>query len=151
MARAVSSVVGVVLLVVLVVIGAGTMSLALSTQPADPAPMASFELAVDADTDSLSITHLGGEAIELAATTVQVEINGTDLSHQPPVPFFAATGFESGPTGPFNSASDDVWRPGETGTLALASTNDPGLTQNSTVTVRIIAGGTEIATLRAPA
>lgn len=145
MARAVSSVVGVVLLVALAVLGAGTLSLALSAEPAEPAPIASFELAVDTDTDRLSLTHRGGDPLDLSETTVRVEIDGEELASQPPIPFFAARGFESGPTGPFNAASDDVWRPGETGTVRLASTNDPELTQESTVTVRVYAEGTEIA------
>jgi len=151
MSRAVSSVVGVVLLVGLVVAGAGTLSLALATEPAEPAPMAGFELAVDADTDTLSLTHRGGEAIALTATTIRVEINGTALTHQPPIPFFAARGFESGPAGPLNSASDNVWHPGETGTVVLASTNEPTLTRDSTVTVRIITDETEIARLQTAA
>jgi FlaG/FlaF family flagellin (archaellin) len=148
MARAVSSVIGVVLLVALVVLGAGTMSLALAAEPADPAPIAAFELAVDADSDRLAITHRGGDALDLTATRIRIEVGDETLTHQPPVPFFAASGFESGPTGPFNSASDDTWQPGETGTLELASTNSPELTRNSTVTVRVYADGTEIATVR---
>ena len=151
MGRAVSSVVGVVLLVALVVLGAGTLSIALATDPVEPAPMASFELAVDADADQLSITHRGGDPLDLTEAAVQVTIDGRQLDHQPPIPFFAASGFESGPAGPFNSASNDIWRPGETGTIALASTNHPRLTQDSTVTVRIITDGTEIAKLTATA
>ncbi|WP_436901147.1 type IV pilin [Halovenus halobia] len=147
MGRAVSSVVGVILLISLVVVGAGTMSLALATEPPDPAPVSSFELAVDADTDELSITHRGGESIDLTEATIRITIDGKRVTHQPPVPFFAARGFESGPGGPFNSASDNTWRPGETGTLELASTNSPALTPDSIVTVRIITDGTEIARL----
>ena len=127
------------------------MSLALASEPADPAPMASLELAVDADADRLAVTHRGGDPLDLTATTLRVEVNGRSLTHQPPVPFFAASGFESGPAGPFNSASDDVWRPGETGTLVVASTNEPGIGPNSTVTVRVFSDGTEIATLSASA
>ncbi len=148
MGRAVSSVVGVVLLISLVLVGAGTISLVLATEPPGPTPMSSFELAVDADTDELSITHRGGESIDLTETRILVEFEGRRLVHQPPVPFFAARGFESGPGGPFNSASDNSWRPGETGTLELASTNSPALTPDSTVTVRIVTDGTEIARLR---
>ncbi len=148
MGRAVSSVVGIVLLVVLVVVGAGTLSLALAAEPPDPAPMSSFELAVNTTSGELSITHRGGESLDLTEIQILVEIDGTGLAHQPPVPFFAARGFESGPAGPFNSASDDIWRPGETGTLELASTNEPTLTSESTVTVRILTDGTEIARLR---
>lgn len=148
MGRAVSSVVGVVLLISLVVVGAGTISLVLATEPPGPTLMSSFELAVDADTDELSITHRGGDPIDLTETRILIQIDGTRLAHQPPVPFFAARGFETGPTGPFNRASNDIWRPGETGTLDLASTNSPALTPDSTVTVRIVTDGTEIARLR---
>jgi FlaG/FlaF family flagellin (archaellin) len=147
MGRATSSVVGIVLLVAITVIGAATVGLALDTTPTASPELASFELAADAETNSLSITHRGGDPIDLTETQLQVEIDGESLDTNPPIPFFAAKGFVSGPSGPFNRASPDTWRPGETGRVQIATTNDPQLRPDSTVTVRIISDGTEIAEL----
>jgi hypothetical protein len=72
---------------------------------------------------------------------VHVAVNGTRLAHQPPVPFFAATGFEPGPTGPFNSASDPEWGVGEVGTLTVAGTNGPAIRPGATVRVTVVSGG----------
>lgn len=147
MGRATSSVVGVVLLVAITVIGAATVGLAVGSAPSDSPELASFDLAADAKTDSLAITHRGGDPLDLTDSSFHVEIDGQSLDTDPPVPFFAAEGFVSGPSGPFNAASPNTWRPGETGRLQIASTNDPQLTPDSTVTVRIVTGGTVVAEL----
>lgn len=147
MDRATSSVVGVGLLVAITVIGAATVGLAVESAPAESPKLASFELVADAETDSLTITHRGGDPIDLTQATLRVEIDGQSLEADPPVPFFAAEGFVSGPSGPFNAASPNTWRPGETGRVQIASTNDPQMTASSTVTVQIITDGTVIAKL----
>lgn len=145
MERATSSVVGVALLVAITVVGAATVGLAVESTPNESPELASFELVADANTNSLSLTHQGGDPIDLTETTIHVEIDGQALETNPPVPFFAAAGFKSGPSGPFNIASPDTWRPGETGRVQVASTNNPQLSRGSTVTVQIVADGTEIA------
>lgn len=151
MDRAASSVVAVVLLVAITVIAATTVGLALGSPPETSPKMASFSLAVDAEVDSVSITHQGGDPVDLEETTLHVTVDGRRLDTDPPVPFFAASGFVSGPTGPFNTASSNTWRPGETGQFRIAGTNDPDVTPGSTVTVRIVTDGTEIAELTATA
>ena len=144
--RASSPVVGVVLLVAITVIAAATVGLAASATPPDPAPTTVVGVSVDAGAERISLTHEGGDPIDLAATEIKIAVDGEALAHQPPVPFFAATGFESGPTGPFNTASPDRWRSGETGSLTLASTNEPGIEPGSTVTVEIVGENRVIAT-----
>jgi flagellin-like protein len=139
--RAVSSVVGtVVLLGVVVVAGTAVFAAVPAGEPAT-VPTARLSLTAEAGTDRVALTHEGGDTLRAAALDVTVHVGGDPVTHQPPVPFFAATGFESGPTGPFNSAHDGQWRAGETAAFALASTNtrlDPG--DSVSVTVRTDAG-----------
>lgn len=151
MERATSSVVGIILLVSITVIGAATVGLAVESTPRASPELASFELAADAESNSLTLTHRGGDPINLTETTIHVDIDGRSLEANPPIPFFAAAGFESGPSGPFNAASPNTWRPGETGRVQIASTNDPQMSPGSTVTVRIVTDGTELAELTATA
>lgn len=152
MSRAVSSTVGVAALLAVTVaataaVGAGALGLA----PVEPAPRAAVELSVDADADRLILTLVAGEAVSVDAMTLHVTVDGTELAHQPPVPFFAATGFEPGPTGPFNVASDPTWSVGESASFALAGTNAPGIEQGSDVVVRVTVDGRTVAVVEAPA
>ncbi|MFB6070320.1 MAG: type IV pilin [Halanaeroarchaeum sp.] len=138
--RAVSPVVGTVLLVLvtlLVVAVAGSSVLGMTEDvPATRAPAA---LSVEADGGGrIAVTHDGGAPIDLASASVRVTVDGDPLAVQPPVPFFSTAGFEPGPTGPFNSASDPRWSVGETGSFTVAGTNDPDLTVGSTVVVEVI-------------
>jgi hypothetical protein len=80
-----------------------------------------------------------------------VRIDGEPLAKQPPVPFFAAAGFESGPTGPFNAATDGTWRAGQTAAIRIASTNSPQLSDGAVVTVRIYTEHYRLASVRATA
>jgi len=139
--RAVSSVVGTVALLGVVVVAATAVFAAVpDTEPAT-VPTARLSLTAEAGPDRVALTHEGGDTLAAAALDVTVRVDGEPLAHQPPVPFFAATGFESGPTGPFNSAHGGQWRAGETAAVVLASTNtqlDPG--DAVAVTVRTDAG-----------
>jgi len=143
--RGVSPVVGVVLLlVVTTVLAAGIGAFALGQRPPEPPPRASVGVAVDPATDSLTLAHRGGEPIPVADLRVRIAVDGEPLRHQPPVPFFAARGFESGPTGPLNPADEGVWRAGERSTLSLAGTNAPLIGPDSSVTVRLVVDGATI-------
>ena len=141
--RAVSSTVGVALLLVVTVVLAATVgSVALASVPDETTlstttaatPVA---LSVSAADDRLSFTHRAGRALDVDALTLHVTVDGTPLAHQPPVPFFSKTGFRPGPTGPFNAASDGRWSVGETATFRVASTNSPSLEPGARVTVRV--------------
>ncbi|WEL16387.1 MULTISPECIES: type IV pilin [unclassified Halorhabdus] len=136
--RAVSPVVGIVLVVALTVLLAATVgTMALGTTTPDPGATVQLSANADAASDAVALTHEGGDALDPAAIDVNIAIDGTDLTHQPPVPFFAATGFVSGPTGAFNSKTTGPWTAGETARLELASTNNPLLTDGATVTVTV--------------
>lgn len=137
MCRGVSPVVGVVLLVAVTIILSATLVAGVPGEPADPPPRASLALSADASTDTVELVHEGGDPVDVTALEVTVTVDGEELRHQPPVPFFAAFGFESGPTGPFNLASDGTFRAGETASFTVASTNDPPLDAGSSVTVRL--------------
>lgn len=63
------------------------------------------------------------------------------------MPFFSVRGFQSGPTGLFNSATDGEWRAGETGSFRVASTNDPELASGATVELGLYADDKQIAHL----
>jgi FlaG/FlaF family flagellin (archaellin) len=138
--RATSPVVGVALLVlVTAILAAGLGAAVLGTVPAEPPPQTRLSISVDGD--RLRVVHQAGDTLDVRRMEVHVAVNGTRLAHQPPVPFFAATGFEPGPTGPFNSASDPEWGVGEVGTLTVAGTNSPAIRPGATVRVTVVSGG----------
>ncbi|MFO7834537.1 MAG: type IV pilin [Halohasta sp.] len=135
--RAGAPLVGGVLVVGLAVVVATVAATALvgvDTTP-EPAPTAAVELSVDGDT--LQFTHESGDTLDVRTLSVRILVDGEPLAHQPPVPFFSSTGFEPGPTGPFNSASDPEWSAGETASLTVATTNSPAIESGSTVAVRL--------------
>jgi flagellin-like protein len=140
--RALSPVVGTALLVVVTVVLAGTLgAVALESTPVRPPSHAAVTVSADADADRLTFVHRAGDSLPVDRLTVAVRVDGTPLAHQPPVPFFAATGFRSGPTGPFNSAANETWDAGERASVRLAGTNAPLIEQGDSVAVRILLDG----------
>lgn len=136
---------GVLLLAITVVLAGGVAAAALDVPTATVAPSA--VLSLSATDDRIAIEHRGGDPIDVTAVTVRVRVDGEPLAEQPPVPFFSASGFRPGPTGPFNSAGDDTLRVGETATFRVAETNDPTPEPGRSVTVAITADGRPVATL----
>jgi len=141
-----SAAVGVPLLVgvtvvLAVTVGVMAFGFAPSSEPAEPVAL-SAEAAPDG---TIELTHRAGPAINLTEASVVIEVDGEPLDHQPPVPFFSATGFRSGPTGAFNHAGDAVFAPGERASLQVAGTNDPTLSAGATVTVRFVTDDTQVA------
>ncbi|MWG34644.1 type IV pilin [Halomarina oriensis] len=138
--RALTPVVGVLLLVAITVVLVGVLSATLvagvGTTDLSPPATASMDCSADAEADRLTLTHRGGETLTPATLRVRVSVNGVPLARQPPVPFFASEGFESGPTGPFNSAWSRRWTAGTSASLALAGTN-PRLDAGDVVRVRL--------------
>lgn len=152
MDRATSPVVGVALLVALTVMaGAAVGTAAIALEPPAEQPIASFSLTVDADTGSLTLHHRGGDTVDVATLDLLVSVEDQLLETQPPVPFFAAEGFRSGPTGPFNRGADPSWTAGERGTIRLASTNAPLPGTGDRVSVRLLHGNYSIGTVQAVA
>ena len=135
--RASVPVVGTVLLIALTVFVALVMTSTLLGvgSTAEPTPTAAIDLEVDGNT--LTMSHDHGDPLNVTAISIRITVDGEPLDEQPPVPFFAASGFESGPTGPFNAASDNEWQVGRTASLTVADTNQPTLESGSTVSVKI--------------
>jgi Protein of unknown function (DUF1628). len=125
------------------VVATGAFSLADTLDPAPP----SASLSGSISGDRITLVHRGGDPISLRELRIRVEIDGTPLVHEPPVPFFAAEGFCSGPTGPFNRASSDVWRPGERGSFRIATTNEPYPESGDAVEIYLVIHGHLIATI----
>jgi FlaG/FlaF family flagellin (archaellin) len=129
--------VGVVVLLAITVTVAGVVATAVDTDLERGPPAATLELDVDASSDRLALTHRAGEPLRVDQLRVRVWVRGEPLAHQPPVPFFAATGFRSGPEGPFNSATTGPWTAGETATVRLAGTNSPRIRSGDPVRVTL--------------
>ena len=146
-ARAVSPVLGIVLLTAMTVVAAAAVGAVVVVEPPDPPPVATFGAEADA-TGEVRVTHRGGDPVAPADLRVRIRVDGEPLAEQPPVPFFAAPGFEGGPTGPFNSATRGQWRAGETASLRVADTNAPRLTPGATVELRLYIGDDRVALLR---
>jgi flagellin-like protein len=147
----VSPVLGVVLLVLVTVTAAAAVGATFASTPAEPTPMTELRLTVDADDDRLALRHVTGDALNVSNLRLRIHVDGEPLAHQPPVPFFAATGFRSGPTGPFNPAGGTSWRAGQRGTLRLASTNSPDIDPGDHVRVQVLADHGTVASLQATA
>ena len=78
--RAVSPVVGVVLMVAVTVLLAGVvLAFAAGIQPAEPAPQASF--ALDAESGTATVTHVGGQTIQAE----NIRVQGVQCSFSGPV------------------------------------------------------------------
>lgn len=144
--RAVSSVIGTVLLVTVTSLGAIAVGTTVAFDPPERPPQAILSLSADAAADRITVVHDGGDPLEPAALAVRISVEGDPITHQPPVPFFAARGFRSGPTGPFNRANRDPWTAGDTASLRLASTNTD-IPNGGTVRVRIYSGRVKVAEL----
>ncbi|MFD1513256.1 type IV pilin N-terminal domain-containing protein [Halomarina rubra] len=145
--RALTPVAGALLLAITVVL-AGITATALVTGVGEtdlsvPATTA-VGCSADADANRLSLTHRGGDALDPSSLRVRVRVAGDLLAHQPPVPFFAARGFRSGPTGPFNRGWAGEWTTGTTASVTLAGTNTH-LDASQRVRVRLWADGSLVA------
>lgn len=146
--RGVCSPIASVLFVGLVVALAGTvMSATFCFGSALTGSPPSASLSASASGDRIELVHRGGDRIDVQRVTVFVRVNGKPLTEQPPIPFFAAEGFRSGPTGPFNSASPHTWRPGECASFRIATTNEPHPACGDRITVTLSVRGRPITTI----
>jgi len=144
--RALSPAIGVVLLVALTAALAGLVGASLGgvAPPTEPTG-AALSLSVEGGT--LRFVHRGGDALDVRDLRLRIAVDGEPLDRQPPVPFFAASGFGSGPSGPFNAAADPSWTAGEAASLRIAATNDPTPEPGATVRVTVFVDGRRLAEL----
>jgi flagellin-like protein len=139
--RGVSPVIASVLLVAITVIAAIMLSVTvLNITPTEPLPQATFSLSADSTTQTITLIHRGGAALDPESLRVRIAVNGESIAHQPPVPFFAAEGYMSGPTGPFNSADEGQWVAGQSASVQLASTNTQ-FRVGAEITIRLYVDG----------
>lgn len=114
-----------------------------------------FDLAVTADPDSngtgaeIALTYVSGDSIDVEALSMVIAVNGTTLTHQPPIPYTAAKGFRSIPSGPFNEQSSGEFSVGDRAALTVAGSNDPTIHRGDVVTVSLSLDGQHVARLEA--
>jgi len=137
--------VGVVLVLAATVASVAVLGPALGAGTTDPVD-AAFRLSVDPGSDRLSLVHAGGDSLDPERLRLRISVEGDPIAHQPPVPFFSARGFHSGPTGPFNSATGGEWTAGERASLRLAGTNTE-LRPGDRVVVELYRGEQRLAAL----
>lgn len=136
--RALASPVAVVLLLVVVVAAAGALGAAVLGMAETPSAPESVAVAADVSASGrVTLVHRGGPTLDARDLAVEVTVDDEPLARQPPVPFFSADGFASGPTGPFNTAADPQWSVGERAGFRVAETNDPEILAGASVTVRL--------------
>lgn len=125
----------------------GTLALGLPGQSA--ATVIALSVEATANDARIVVVHEAGPPLDVRELRLRVAIDGTPLEYQPPVPFFAADGFQPGPTGPFNVATDPGWESGERASLKLASSNAPPMIEGATVTIDLYQDGLPVATAEA--
>lgn len=152
MTRAISPVFGTLMLAMITValaailvttVGTAALGGPVGTGADDPAAFTRVSAEATADGEVI-LTHDGGDSIDVRDLRVHIAVDGTPLAEQPPVPFFSTTGFEPGPTGPFNSAADANWTVGETGSITISDANEPVPTAGDDLTVELYQNGRQI-------
>ena len=140
--RALSPVIGTVLLlaVTLLVAGAASASLLGMASLDEPVQPISLSASADAESDTITLVHEAGPPLDVRDLEIKVVIDDRPLFHQPPVPFVGARGFAGAPSGPFNTATDPEWTAGEAASVRIADTNRPVLDDGSMVSVVVFEG-----------
>lgn len=142
MPRASVPVLGAVLLVGVTVLLVVVLTVTVTGfAPSAPAERVVIEASADSVTGRVTLEHVSGPPLDVREVTVRVEVDGEALVHQPPVPFFSAKGFYSGPTGPFNPSADPAWTVGESASFSVASTNHPALAPGAELSVAVTREG----------
>ncbi|ELZ96760.1 hypothetical protein C440_03263 [Haloferax mucosum ATCC BAA-1512] len=126
--RAVSPVIGVILMVAITVILAaviGTFVLGLGDQVSETAPQASF--AFDYDGSELTITHESGEQIDGGLVTVTGDVNVSDPNNK--WSDLGASQISAGESVIIQSSGDDAFTEGET--VRVVWTSESGSTSST--------------------
>lgn len=146
MARAISPVIGVVLLIGCVVaLGVTVGAMALAYEPPEPAPQVLISGEVTAETNEIKLTLDRGGPLDVRKLSLVIEIDGEPLETQPEPQ--NQTGLSYPPTGPFNQNTDSEWNRGEMTSFVIAkTTNSPHPEPGSEVTIRIFADDLPITT-----
>lgn len=153
MARAISPVIGVVLLIACTIgLSVAVGAMAMSYGPAEPASVVVIGGEVDAATNEVTLTLERGGPLDVQELTLAIAVDGEPLEKQPTVPAYSQSGFNGFPSGPFNAGTDDDWRQGQSTSLTIArTTNGPHPDPGSAVTIEVHEGGLPIATVETTA
>lgn len=147
MSRASVPTIGVLVLTLITVVLAAAVGVtAIETQPVTPSVPPSLSVTASSD-GRVTLVHEAGPELNVDNLALRVTIDGVPLEYQPPVPFFAARGFQAGPTGPFNTAADQSWTLGEEASFYLAGTNSPVVKSGASVQIRLRRENVTIAVL----
>lgn len=145
MARAISPVIGVVLLTGCVVaLGVTVGAMALAYEPAEPAPQTLVSATVDAETNGIVLTLDRGDPLDMQDLSFVIEIDGEALETQPT--YGSQSGLSGYPKGPLHPDTDPTWTRGESTSFGIAkTTNNPHPEPESTVTIRIFSNDLPVA------
>lgn len=148
MDRAISPVIGVVLLIACTIgLSAAVGAMAMSYGPAGPASVVVIDGEVDAATNEITLTLERGGPLDVRELTLAIAVDGEPLEKQPTVPAYSQSGFNGFPSGTFNAGTDDDWQRGQSTSLTIAkTTNGPLPDSGSSVTVDVYEDGLPIAT-----
>lgn len=151
MSRAISPVIGVVLLIGCVVaLGVTVGTMASAYEPADPAPQVLISGDVTAETNRIALTLDRGGPLDVRDLSLAIEVDGETLETQPEPQ--NRTGLSGFPSGPFHPNADPEWERGETTSFEIAkTTNSPHPQPGSEVTIRLFSNGLPIATVETTA
>ncbi len=125
-----------VLTLITVLLAAAVGVTAIETRPMSPSTPTSMSVTAWSD-GRIILVHEAGPELNVNNLALRITIDDVPLEHQPPIPFFAARGFQAGPTGPFNSAAAQSWTLGEQASFHLAGTNSPALEPGASVKIRV--------------
>ena len=156
MPRAVSSVLGVLALTALALVLAAVAGVAVleavpSLDAREPVALSASATVDPADGSvDLVLVHESGPPVDVREVEVRLSSGGVRLDHQPPVPFYGATGFASFPSGPFNPVADPRWAVGESAGLTVTGANAEPLVRRGSVRVEVYRGDRRIAAVETP-
>jgi len=145
--RAVSSVLGVLLLTALTLVLAGAVgAFAVDLNPgASEVTPHQLIANVNATYGRISLIHQSGPTLDVRKIDLRIIVDGTPLPHQPPVPYYSADGFHRFPKGPFNPMADPQWEIGEEAMVIATHGNRAAITPDSQVRVELYRDGLRIA------
>lgn len=153
MSRAISPVIGVVLLVACTVLLSATVgTMVMGYEPTEPASPVLINGEIDAEENGITLTLDRGGPLDVRDLSLVVKVDGEPLEKQPTVPAYTQSGFNGFPSGPFNAGTDPEWTRGESASLTVAkTTNGPHPDSGSSVVIRIYEDDLPIATVETTA
>lgn len=151
MARAISPVIGVLLLIACTIgLSVAVGAMAFAYEPVQPASVVVIGGEVDAGADRITLVLERGGPLDMRELSIAVAIDGENLETQPN--YGSQRGLSGYPDGALNPGTDPEWSQGESTSFVIAgTTNGPHPEPGSAVTVRLHEDGLPIATVETTA